>query len=208
MIPAVEADNGVMRQLLDDFVAETTNEIFPSREACVEFYSRPENYERMLNGEIGDNLMYKYRVMASFYYWPDVCHVAMQATKRLLIERGAHTIVPDFDEFWDDFQKYIELLHPHGRSAEQILSPVEAEFNYDIRAWIQSELREDPSLFRLSKPELFRFYLSEDSERELTAALAVWPTTTKGLSKLVVRLRTGWQIRESVMVEGEREAVA
>jgi len=208
MIPAVEADTGVMRKLLDDFVNETTNEIFPSREACVEFYSRPENYERLLSGEIGDNLMYKYRVMASFYYWPNVCHVAMQATKKLLLARGANSIVPDFEEFWEDFQKYIELLHPHGRSAEQILSPVEAEFKYDIRAWIQSELREDPSLFRLPKPELFRFYLSEDSERELTAALAVWPTTTKGLSKLVVRLRTGWQIRESVMVEGAREAVA
>ena len=37
------------------------HELFPTREACVEFYSQPENFERLLRGEIGDNLMYKYR---------------------------------------------------------------------------------------------------------------------------------------------------
>jgi len=76
----MERDRGPVRTFLEDFVTETRNELFPSREACVAFYSEPRNFQRLLNGEIGDNLIYKYRLIAGFSCGPRFCRMAMDST--------------------------------------------------------------------------------------------------------------------------------
>jgi len=85
MVAALENDQGAGRRMLQQFLEETQGELFPSPAACVEFYSQPQNFERLLKGEIGDNLMYKYRAFASFHAWPEICRLAMETTRRLLV---------------------------------------------------------------------------------------------------------------------------
>jgi radical SAM superfamily enzyme YgiQ (UPF0313 family) len=195
MLPAMEQEAGAVRKLLEDFVYETEHELFPTREACVAHYCQPENFKRLHRGEIGDNLMYKYRALASYYIWPELSAMAMKATKELLVQRGARESTPNFDAFWADFARYTELKHAHGRNAEQILTPVTDEIGYDLPQWVESGMPQDPSPYRLPRPDTFEFRLSDEGATELQKALAVWPTTTKGLSKVVVRLRPAWQVR-------------
>ncbi len=40
MLPALEGGSGLVRNFLDNFVAETASELFPTREAVLEFYRR------------------------------------------------------------------------------------------------------------------------------------------------------------------------
>jgi hypothetical protein len=42
------------------------------------------------------------------------------------------------------------------------------------------------------------FRLSEEGAREMEAALAVWTTHIKALSKLVTRIKVDWQVRDCV----------
>jgi len=200
MLPAMEKDSGDLRKLLDDFVHETKCELFPTREACVEFYSQPENFERLERGEVGDNLMYKYRAIASFYLWPQVCKLAMDTTRNLLIQRGAREIVPNFEVFWADFHRNVELRHAHGRNEGEILTPVRAKLTYDLREWVNST-PQDPTCHQLQQPATFEFRLSDDGARELQAALSIWTNSLKGLSKLVTRIQTAWQARGCYPVE-------
>ena len=79
MLPAMEAAEGPVKHLLDDFVRETVGELFPTREACIDFYRQPGNFKRLCEGDIGDNLMYKYRAKASFHYWKEICEIGMSA---------------------------------------------------------------------------------------------------------------------------------
>lgn len=197
MLPTMEKDTGAVRNLLDNFVAETKGELFPSREACVEYYSRPENFERLKRGEIGDNLMYKYRALASFFVWPEICKVAMDATKQLLIEHGVRERVVDFDGFWSDFQTFVELSHASGRDAKEILAPSRAKFRYNLREWVNASMPGDPTSFRLEHPIECKFHLGGEGAKEMEAALNVWTANIQGLSKLVTRIQTAWQIRES-----------
>ncbi len=62
---------------------------------------------KLQRGEIGDNLMYRYRAIASFFLWEAVCEAAMNATRQLLEERGVPGKIRDFDTFWKDFHTYI-----------------------------------------------------------------------------------------------------
>jgi radical SAM superfamily enzyme YgiQ (UPF0313 family) len=202
MLPAMEDGSPAMRAFLDEFVLETTGELFPTREECIAFYSREENFQKLQNGEIGDNLMYRYRAIASFHIWDEVCNTAMDATLRLLEQRGVAQQIPGFDLFWRDFHSFIRLLHASGRDRETLLSSVRASLNYDFPGWLAQPALGDPNEFRLDQPMDFEFRLSPEGHRELASALGVWTTHIKGLSKLVTRINIAWQVRQCVPAEG------
>lgn len=198
MVPAMENGGPVIRGFLDSFIAETIGELFPTREACVEHYSRPENFKKLENGEAGDNLMYRYRAIASFHIWNSVCRTAMEATRTMLRQRGVAERFANFDDFWDDFSTYTQLQHASGHTAEEVLSPDYATLHYDIAGWLAAPLGTDPNLFRLPEPAEFEFRLSPEGRKELADSLAVWTTHVKGLTKLVTRIKIESQIRECV----------
>ncbi len=123
MLPALEEGGPEVRAFLDQFVGETKGELFPTREACIDFYAQDENFEKLGRGDIGDNLMYRYRAIASFFIWDAVCDAAMKASRQLLEDRGIAATIPDFARFWDDFSAFIRLSHATGRTEEDILAP-------------------------------------------------------------------------------------
>ena len=196
MLPALEDGGPEVRGLLDQFVGETKAELFDSKEECIAFYARDENYEKLGRGEIGDNLMYRYRAIASFFIWNAICSSAMSATRALLESRGLTAEIPDFDRFWQDFTTFVRLSHATGDTEAKILAPTAAMLNYDIAAWLASGNLTDPSAYRLHEPTQFVFKLSADGEDELSKALIVWTTHIRGLSKLVTRVRTESQVRQ------------
>ncbi len=202
MLKAMEADQGTVRQFLDEFEAETRNELFPTYEACAEFYGQPDNFQKLQRAEIGDNLMYKYRARASFFCWFEICKCAMDATRELLLERGASSAIPAFEVFWRDFHAYQESTHASGRSFAEISAPVEVELNHDIDAWIDAGLPDDIASFRLNRPTPYVFSLTPDGMRELRAALEVWSTSLPGLTKMVTRIRVTSQIRRCKQKDG------
>jgi hypothetical protein len=195
MLPAMETGGAAIRAFLDGFVRETVGELFPTREACIEFYSRYENFAKLERGEVGDNLMYRYRAIASFFLWDAVCAAAMDATRELLAERGQIGRIAGFDQFWSDFTNYVRLSHATGRKAEEVLAPAEAILHYDFPGWLGNEAPGDPNAYRLSAPTCFRFALTDEGRREMESSLAVWTTHIRGLSKLVTRIRVESQVR-------------
>ena len=52
--------SGKLKDLYNDFCTESFNELFDTKEEAVEFYSKEENYESLMNGDIGENLSAKY----------------------------------------------------------------------------------------------------------------------------------------------------
>jgi radical SAM superfamily enzyme YgiQ (UPF0313 family) len=195
MCAAIQHDQGTVGQLVRDFLGETRNELFPTREACVTFYAQPENFERLKRGEIGDNLMYKYRVLGGFFRWPDVCRIALDGTRALLRGAGAEAQVPDFERLWDDFHRYVEHKHTHGTTREVLLSPTHVPLRYDIEAWIAAGMPDDPTRFRLDAAQSFVFELAPDAARELDGLLRTWTTDLRGLTKGITRMRTTSLIR-------------
>ena len=161
MLLAIEADTGQVRQLLDEFVRETQGRAVPDRRGLRRLLRQPENFERLQSGEIGDNLMYKYRAMASFFEWSEVAGVALSVTRRLLVERGADREIAEFAALWQDFQRFEQLKHAHGRTAEEILAPQSATFRFDIGAWLAAGMPGDTRPYRLDDEQQIEFRLSQ-----------------------------------------------
>jgi len=205
MCAGLDRSAGPIREFVQSFVAETINELFPTRESCLEFYRRDENFERLLRGEIGDNLMYKYRAIASFHLWPEICQLAMDETRRLIEERDGSEM-PGFAEFWGDFTKFEEATHAHGYNAEEILSPTGVVMQYDVGRWIADRCPLTFDAYKIDAPSSFDFRLTPVGRRELAAALNVWTTNLRGLSKMVTRIQVGWQVRDCVAAESSAYA--
>lgn len=207
IVEEIDNDQGEIREFRENFVTETINELFSSREECIEYYSREDNFAKLQSGDVGDNLMHKYRAIASFHIWPAISACAMRATRRLLEARGLHLQIPDFEVFWEDFERFIALGHAHGRTTGEILSGAEAEMSYDIESWLAAGSPIDPSAFKLPERTNVLFRLDEDSARELHASLQSWTDTLKGLTKMVTRIQVVWQERRC-HIGGEPVALA
>jgi radical SAM superfamily enzyme YgiQ (UPF0313 family) len=201
MLPALEAGSAEAREFLDQFVGETKGELFASREDCVAFYSVDENFEKLGRGDIGDNLMYRYRAVASFLLWPTICEAAMTATRALLEQRGITARIPEFDLFWRDFHTFVRLSHATGQSEEEILAPAEAALSYDFPAWLKARDLANPTPYRLAALTRFAFELTPEGADELRQAISVWTTHIRGLSKLVTRIKIDSQVRRCVPVD-------
>lgn len=194
--PEMEAATGPIKDFVNAFEAETRGELFPTREACHAFYMKDENWEKLIRSEIGDNLMHKYQALACFRIWKEVCSLAMDVTKRLIVARGAHDQVPNFDAFWADFCTYIYHQHAHGNTVEEILADSRATLHYDVDRWIEDGMPMDVSLYRLNEPKEFIFSLTEEAHRGLASALATWGAEIKGLTKMMKRIRVLWLARQ------------
>ena len=201
VVEAMDEDQGQVRAFLDEFLDETRNELFETREECVAFYSKDENFERLKKAEIGDNLMHKYRAVASFHQWPAITECAMRVTKELLLQRPEVAEIPDFEEFWANLERFVFLRHAYGFTREEILAASEGEFTYDIAGWLAAGRPKDPTPFRLGEPTKVRFELDDESAAELSSALDVWTNTLPGLTKMVTRIRVSCQVRQSSPVE-------
>ncbi|MEP6714784.1 MAG: radical SAM protein [Terriglobia bacterium] len=196
VMDAMESDNGVVRKFLDDFIDETRNELFLTREECIDFYSQEENFQRLLRGEIGDNLIHKYHAISTFHIWPEICQMGMDVGRELLLEAGVAQQIPDFEAFWRDFHRFVELRHAWGATAEKILSDSRDVFRYDIARWRADGLPHDIAKYRLNTPQEVEFRLSQEAMEGLSSALDVWTTDLRGLTKMVTRIKVIWQEKE------------
>jgi radical SAM superfamily enzyme YgiQ (UPF0313 family) len=57
---SVASGNTAISELYKEYIEETKDELFQSREDIYEFFTIPENYEKLLKGDLGDNLLRKY----------------------------------------------------------------------------------------------------------------------------------------------------
>ncbi len=55
-----EKFEGKLKNLYNDFCRESYNELFDTKEDAILFYSKEKNYQKLVNGEIGENLAAKY----------------------------------------------------------------------------------------------------------------------------------------------------
>jgi len=196
IVASMKADSASIGELLAEFTEETQQELFPTPEACIEFYSREENFQKLLRAEAGDNLIHKYRAMASFYVWPQACDCVMSATRALLLEAGVDRDWPEFDMFWNDLHKFMESRHAWGSTREIILSPTHCHLQHDIPGWLSSGCPRSSASYFLEEGKEFEFSLSGDSAEALEKAFDMWTDRLSGLTKMVARLQVGTQNRE------------
>ena len=199
LVAAMEKDNGKIQEIVKEFINETHNELFTSRETMVDYYSQEENLDRLMKSEIGDNLMYKYAAIAYLYAWHDASRLALRATRQVLDGLDAMQEIEDFEQIWKDFESYETHRFASGSTSEALLGTVELELGYDIRAWVDDGMPRETRAYRLSSVRKAQFRLSTESAREVKSAVETYGLSVSGGTMLVKRIRLGGLERECAL---------
>lgn len=195
---AMKSDNGAINRFVLDFIEETKGELFSSPEECLSYCSEDKRFEKLVSGELGDNIMNKFRAIASFLAWPEVCNMVTKVVKRLILTQGSNNLDPEFECFWADLCQYLESRHACGQSVDEILSPVNCQLQYDISRWVADGHPMALSKYRLETAKSFLFKLSENGANESRDAIETWSTEIRGLTKVSRHLKVTSQVRQYV----------
>ena len=68
-----------LREVFEAFIDETRAELFATREECYSFYVDPDAQERISQGEIGNNLLFRYLSTALVQNWDESVKVVVDA---------------------------------------------------------------------------------------------------------------------------------
>jgi radical SAM superfamily enzyme YgiQ (UPF0313 family) len=183
--------------LVAQFLKETETELWTDGEALRVFTRKRDNIKKFIAGELGSNLIFKYRAMALVDYADDIGDVAMRALDALLRRAGASDAARDLGR---------ELVtFGHARFAglfDYIRVDPEYVFDYDVSAFLDRPDGDDPLQFRLRRPVVYRFVHTEAQQATVRNYMKIYGASLAGLSRILSKVYVRKLFREIVDVTG------
>jgi radical SAM superfamily enzyme YgiQ (UPF0313 family) len=130
------------RQVIDEFVTESKEELFPTREDCL-VWAR-EHYDELVDGTLGGNLLSKYSMLGRFF----VTQEALTFLDRV-IRRALSQTVPEIElEPLENVIDYLRNMLLHSPFVQSVAEEVQWDTVYDVEAWAGNGYRESLSRYR------------------------------------------------------------
>ncbi len=117
-----------------NFMQETKDELFPSREALARFYDKQENFDALCSGRLGDNILRKYKcnVLSRDYkaYLDLAISEAFELLKERIPEDKARSLIDDMFSYLSS--RDLKQFFKRGDSNLK----VDFKLKYDIPCWM------------------------------------------------------------------------
>jgi radical SAM superfamily enzyme YgiQ (UPF0313 family) len=148
---------GKFKDLYIEFCTEAENELFVSREEAIEFYTRDENYQLLLKGDIGENLLGKYGAKGFFV------HKDVVATLFKVIKSNFNcNYDKDFVKILNSSEKWLNNLYMIDEIMSQedtIKNDVyEIDLDFDFPSWL---LETDQPIENFKKYSIYKIDLNQ-----------------------------------------------
>ena len=178
-----------IQKIISGFIEETKGELWDSEEELVAYYKIDKNYEKLKRGEVGGNLIYKYKsknLVEAGLDWVDFFE------DQVFNEIKKQASAKNFDKVKDELSEISKfckfkingLLNPNIN-----IAPIESEFKYDILKWIDSENIEiGLSDYEFLINKTIKFEYTEDQIRIRDDIFKRYGKDINALSKIVTRI--------------------
>lgn len=178
-----------IRRIFDSFVAETESELFDTEEELKRFYGDKKNYARLLQGEIGGNVIFKHKVRLITRHMSVWLDYATQIASDLILSQAkysphserARVEIGEILRYLN--HKLAGVLNP-GASVE----PITDHFSHDILAWLRDGTGRRFSDFYSKDGVQYVFYFSEQQMIERNDSFRRYGTDVHGLAKILARI--------------------
>ena len=179
-----------VQTLIQAFIDETKGELWDSEEELLKFYIKEENYLKLRNGEVGGNLIYKYKsrnLVENNSDWIDLFENQLfeEIIKKNQNLKNKDIIKKELKEI-SQFCK----LKTNGLLDPSIdTRPISYDFHYDILDWIDNyELESDLSKYMLEKRKKYIFSYTREQIEVREDVFKRYGTSINALSKIVTRI--------------------
>ncbi|MBI2889504.1 MAG: cobalamin B12-binding domain-containing protein [Nitrospirae bacterium] len=169
-----------IKDFFDDFLAETRDELWESKDALLEFTRRPENVERYLRGELGTIVLFKYKAMAITRHMTRLAEIARNTALTALGEAGK--MREGIEEFVDDILTY-EVLRKRdlleGESQHR-----EVELRYDVQRFVSDPSPREFGEYAFPAPKRARFFHDAEQVEMLERHARLFGRGDEGIIRL------------------------
>jgi radical SAM superfamily enzyme YgiQ (UPF0313 family) len=184
-----------VQAIFDSFVRLTKEELWDSEEKLRAYVYAGNNYEKLLKGEIGINLIQTHSAM-SLAVMDDWVKYVFQ-TAHIMLGDEIHT-GGERSTMLADIQAFCA-----GR-AHNIWGSDRNEDNpcvllrYDITGWMGSPLSMPLSQHKFGSPVMYQFGFSEAKKEEMTSLIQRYGTTSTGIGRIIIQMGRNRIWREPV----------
>lgn len=197
----------VVRDLVQQFMGETRSELWDSEEELKAHYSQEENYQKLLRGEAGGNLIYKYKAVSLAFCNPEWAQflgsLCLEAAKE---KQESPEELARREEEVRFLVEYVKNKLSGVLDAQADLSPRRLSGPYDLFAWAQSPEGTPLSGFRAAPPIGYWFEYNEEQLQARADTFKRWGTHASGLSKIVTRVSNVGLLFRKIRKEFDGEA--
>jgi radical SAM superfamily enzyme YgiQ (UPF0313 family) len=198
---------GRLKVLLDQFMEETSSELWEDRETLEAFVRQPGVIERYISGELGNNLMLTYKALGMTDYLAEVAELARTTATLLLRETGNDTAqnIRFMEETisFDACKMSNIWREPETR--------VKSVMNFDIPRFMHDPDFAPPAKYLLNRPSAYHFVLDESQVTVINRFLSVFGRDAKGIARALSKTYTKKLLRKPVHAdeaEPQRQSVS
>ncbi|MSR76835.1 MAG: radical SAM protein [Candidatus Omnitrophica bacterium] len=185
---AMDSAPGDVKKIFEGFITETKGELWNSAEEMLHFYEKDANYKALYHGEIGGNVIYKYKAMSLAFAADAWADYLMQICIQIAHEKLSR-------EKWKETEEEINLLNQFVKmklkgvlNHEGDLTPKSLECNVDIVGWMKSPEGTPLSRFMRDHTIRYDFLFTEDQLAVRRDQFLRYGIHANALSKIVTRV--------------------
>jgi hypothetical protein len=165
------------RRVLDDFVAESQEELFGSREGCLEWARA--NYDGLVDGTLGGNLLSKYSMLGRFYATSASLTFLERGITSAVAEAGGHLDKALLGTVID----YLDCVLLRVPFTDSMARPVAWTTEWDVEAWAADRYRRTLADYAFDGPRQFTAEVSEARKALIETKILTFGEHPSGLGK-------------------------
>ena len=165
------------RKVIRDFRQESQDELFPTREACLEWARA--HFDELVTGELGGNLLSKYSMLGRFFATDTSLDFLESVLAAALPEQTAGSNRAELRAVID----YLRAVMLHSPFERSLSTSPAGTSSYDVDAWIRAKYSRPLSDYKLSAPATFVTRMDPEKKAILENRLATYGEHPSGIGK-------------------------
>jgi hypothetical protein len=196
LVLEIETAPESVQKIFQSFVRLTKEELWDSEEALRAYIYEGDNYEKLLKGEIGINLIQTHTAM-SLAAMDDWAGYIFRVADGVLAGRMGDE--PEDAAFLAEVKAYCagRTHNIWGSTADEDIPG--AIFQYDVEGWARAELFALLSDFRLAEPVYRQFGFTMERQMERAALIQRYGTTPTGIGRIIIQMGRNRIWRETLL---------
>ncbi len=165
------------RKVIDEFVEESQQELFPTREAC--FAWAVQHLDGLIDGSLGGNLLSKYSMLGRFFATQE----ALDFIELCIAEALTDTLDADGREMLSTVMQYLRVVQLHVPFRGTMAESRAWTSSYDVEAWRADGYAKPLAAYRHASPQQYVARVDPEKRAVIENRLATFGEHAAGLGK-------------------------
>jgi len=181
-----------IKEILASFIAETTEDLFPSWEKANEYVLNLDVINKYIGGELGTNELLFHRVLL-FNEFEDICDMMFESVTKTLKQKKLLT--NEVENYLIDLKRFIFMRKKNFLTKTRTVT--KATFEHDFEAIKAAEYYVDPnSPIALKNPIQFNFFHDHQQRELILNQTKLYSAHAIGMGKMLQRTNMKLMFRQ------------